>query len=97
MLVKHIWVKLSQLVQQHLIFFLYIVGISRNHKQQQRVAFNMAQEAQTQAFAFAGALDNARDVGHHKRLVVAIAHNAQRGFKGGKGVIGNLRTRTRQR
>ena len=57
----------------------------------------MAQEAQTQAFAFAGTLDNARDVGHHKRLVVAIAHNAQRGFKSGKGVIGNLRTRTRQR
>ncbi len=50
----------------------------------------MAQEAQAQAFALAGALDDAGDVGHHERAVVAVAHDAYLGLHGGEGIVGNL-------
>ena len=57
----------------------------------------MAQEAQSEAFSFCCTLNDAGDVGHDKRLVVAVAHDTQRGLHGGEGVVGNLRTGIAQR
>ena len=42
----------------------------------------MAQEADADALAFVGALDDARDVGHHEGFVVVVADDAQVGLQG---------------
>ena len=97
MLVVQFGVEVVQLVEQHLVLFLDVVGIARHHEEQKRVALDVPQKAQPQAFSFACALDDAGDVGHHKRLMVVIGHDAQRWFEGGEGVVGNLRTCRRER
>ena len=51
----------------------------------------MAQEAQSQAFALAGPLDDAGDVRHDKRFAFAVGHDAQVGLQRGEGIVGNLR------
>ena len=50
----------------------------------------MAQEVVAQADALTGALDQAGDVGADKACALAHRHNAQRGHKGGKVVVGDL-------
>ena len=92
MLVEQFGIKLCQLIQQDLILPFDIIRIARHHKEQQRVTLNMAEESEAEALALRGALDDTRDVGHHKRLVVAIAHDTQRRLHRGKGIVGNLRT-----
>ena len=56
----------------------------------------MAQEAQAQAPTLAGTLDDAGNVGHHKRLLVAVAHNAQRRLHRRERVVRYLRLRIAQ-
>ena len=46
MLVEQFRIKLRQLIQQNLVLPFDIVRIARYHEEQQRVAFNMAEEAQ---------------------------------------------------
>ena len=70
---------------------LDVVGVAGHHEEQQRVALDVAQEAQSEPLTLGGSLDDAWDVGHDERLLVAIAHDAQRGLHGGEGVVGNLR------
>ena len=60
------------------------------HKEQHGVALDVAQEAGAQALALGRALDDAGNVGHHERFVVAVGHHAQVGHEGGEGVVGNL-------
>ena len=48
---------------------------SSAHEKQQRVTLDMPQESQSETFSFGSALDDTGDVGHHKRLVITIAHN----------------------
>ena len=74
MFVEHIGIEVAQLVEQNLILFLYVIGVARHHKKQQRVAFYMAKEAQSESFSFACALDNTRYIGHDKRLIVVVAY-----------------------
>ena len=50
----------------------------------------MAEESQTQSASLCRPLDDAGNVGHHKGTSVAIGHDAERGFEGGEGVVGNL-------
>ena len=50
----------------------------------------MAQKIMTQTNAFAGTLDQAGNVGADKACALAHRHNAQRGHKGGKVVVGDL-------
>ena len=57
----------------------------------------MAQEAQSQSLTLAGTLDDTRNVGHDKRLLVPVSHDAEARLKCGEGVVGYLGTRTRQR
>ena len=57
----------------------------------------MTEEAQAKALALRSALNDTWDISHHKRLTLAIAHDAQRGFHRGKGVVGYLRACIRQR
>ena len=45
MLVEHLWIEVLQLTEQHLIFFLDIIGITRYHEEQERVALNMTEES----------------------------------------------------
>ena len=51
----------------------------------------MAQEAQSQSLTLAGPFDDTGDIGHDKRLAVAVGHDAEVGFEGSKRIIGNLR------
>ena len=75
MFVEHLRIKLTQLVQQNLIFALDVIRIARHHEEQQGVALDMTQEAESESLTLRGSLDDAWDVGHHKRLLVAIAHD----------------------
>ena len=92
MLVEHLRIELLQFVEQNLVFAFDVVRISRHHEQQQRVALDMTEEAETEALTFRGSLDDTRDIGHHERLVVAIAHDAEGGLHRGEGIVGNLGT-----
>ena len=56
----------------------------------------MTKESQTESFTLRGALDDTRDICHHKRLAVTIADDAQRGFHRGERIVSYLRTRIRQ-
>ena len=93
---EHAWflhqvgIESSELIAQNLIFSLDVVGIARYHEQQHSVTLNVTQEAQSQAFTLTGALDDTGDVGHHKRLLTTIAHDAQVGLKSGKWIVSNL-------
>ena len=51
----------------------------------------MAQEAQTESATLARALDDAGNVGHYKRAVAAIVHDAQLRLHGSKRIIGDFR------
>ena len=53
----------------------------------------MAQESEAQAFALAGAFDDAGDVGHDERAVIAVGDDAELGLHGGEGIVGNLGSR----
>ena len=69
-----------------------VFGIARYHEQKQGVTFDVAEEAQTEATAFACTLNDAGNVGHNERFIVSIGYNTQTGLHGGKRIIGNLRT-----
>ena len=51
----------------------------------------MTEEAQTQAPPLAGALDDAGDIRHDERAVVAIAHDAEVRLQRSERIVGNLR------
>ena len=51
----------------------------------------MTEEADADAAAFVGALDDAGNVGHYERTVVPVADDAEIGLQGGEGVIGDFR------
>ena len=93
---EHLGIELLQLVEQDFIFAADVIGVAGNHEEQQRVALDVTKEAQTEAASLAGTLDDAGDVGHDERLVVAIGHDAQRGFHRREGIVGNLRAGIRQ-
>ena len=77
MLVEHLGIEVGKLVEQYLVFLLYVVGITRHHEEQQGVALDVAQETESETFALARSLYNSRDVCHDERLVVMIAHDAE--------------------
>ena len=93
-LVEHLGIELLQFVEQHLVFTLYVIGISGNHEKQKRVSLYMSQEPQSESLTLTCSLDDARYVSHNKRLVVVVGNDAETWLKGGKRIIGNLRTRT---
>ena len=78
-----------------LIFFLYIVGICRDHKEKQGISFDMTKETKSEAFAFTRPFDNTGNIRHDERTVIAIAHNTQIRFEGSKRIIGDLRFSSR--
>ena len=88
--VHEVGIEFLEFAAEHLIVGSNIVGVGGNHKEQHGISLNVAKETQSQAFAFACALDDARYVGHNKRLRVAIAHDAEIGLERGEGVVGNL-------
>ena len=77
MLVEHFRIELTQFIEQDVVFLVDIVGIAGNHKEQQRITLYMPQETQSESLAFGRPFDDARDIGHHERLVVVITHDAQ--------------------
>ena len=58
--------------------------------QQHGAAFDVAEEAVTEAGAFVGAFDQAGDVGYDELLGVAEADDAELGVERGEGVVGDL-------
>ena len=56
----------------------------------------MSQESESESLALTCTLDDSGDISHHKRLVVAICHNAKRGFESGEWIVGYLGACTRQ-
>lgn len=89
-LVEQPFVETSHFVEQDFVFALDVVGVAGYHEEQERVALNVAEESQTQSASLCRPLDDAGNVGHHKGTSVAIGHDAERGFEGGEGVVGNL-------
>ena len=95
LLVEHLGIEVAQFAKQHLIFMLDIICIARYHEKQEGVAFDMTQEAKSQATAFGSAFDDARNVGHHEALSISVRHDTERRFHGGEGIACNLWTSTR--
>ena len=77
MLREHLGIELLQLVEQDFILAADVIGVAGHHEEQQGVALDVTKEAQTEAASLAGTLDEAWNVGHDERLVVAIGHDAQ--------------------
>ena len=50
----------------------------------------MAEEAESETFSRTGSLDDTWDIGHHKRLAVAIGYDTEVRLQGCKRIIGNL-------
>ena len=88
--VEHLRIELAELVEQDVVFLIDIIGIAGYHKEQQGIALNMAEEAQAEALTFGSTFNDAGDISHHERFVVVIAHDAERGFHGGEGIVGYL-------
>ena len=57
---------LSVVSAANLVFLFNIVGIRRNHKQKQRVSFDMAKETESETFPFTGSFNNTGNIGHHE-------------------------------
>lgn len=87
LLVEQFGVVLFQFVQQDAVFFAHVFRVGRDHEQQDRVAFDVTQEARSEPFAGMRPFDDAGDVGHHERLVVAAFDDAQIRFEGRESVI----------
>ena len=95
LLVQHFGVEGAELVQEYVVLLTDVVAVGRHHEQQQGVALDVSQEAQSQSFARTGSFDDAGNVRHHKRFAVAIGHDAQIGFQRCKRIIGDFGLRRR--
>ena len=91
MLVEHLGVETPQLTEQDVVFPGDIFAVGRYGEEEQRVPLDVPQEAEAEAFALAGTLDDAGNVGHDERLVVTIGHDAQAWLHGSERVVGYLR------
>ena len=82
-----------QLVQQHALLLVRIDAVDRrqvDHHAQHSRTFDVPQEAMAEALAFAGALDETRNVGNHV-LGVVVPDHTEIGFQRGERVVGDLR------
>ena len=79
-----------QFIKKNLVALGYVRFVCRYHKQENTVAFNVPEEAHSDAPALVGALNDAGDIGHHEGAVVVVTDYAQVGFQGGESVVGNL-------
>ena len=70
---------------------LRILAACGNEEQEHGVAFNMAQEAQTETFALGSAFDDSGYIRHAERTVVAVGYNAQLRCEGCERIIRYLR------
>ena len=93
---KHAWlvgkvgVESAHLVAEDVVFLFNVVGLGWHHKEEHGIALDVAQEAETEAFALARTLDDTGNVSHHKRLLSAITHDAQVWLKGGERIVGDF-------
>ena len=76
-LYEELWVVFFKLVQEYPVSVAYVVFVRRQHEQQYGIAFNMPEEAHSDALAFVSAFYYAGDVGHDERLVIIIADYAE--------------------
>ena len=88
--VEELWVILGEFAKEYFILMLDVELFAADHEKKDGIAFDMAEEANAEAFAFAGTLDNARNVGDAERVVVAVFDDAEVGYQGGEWVVGNL-------
>ena len=72
--------------EQRLVTCRDVVFFAAYHEEQHRVALDMPEEPRAYALAFVRSFDDAWDVGHHERAVVAVADDAEVGLKGGECV-----------
>ena len=89
-LVEQPFVETSHFVEQDFVFALDVVGVAGYHEEQKRVALDVAEESQSQSTSLGCALDDAGNVGYDEGTSVAVGHDAERGFEGGEGIVGNL-------
>lgn len=96
-LVEQFGVVLVEFIPEDFVFADDLVGAAHalladdgDHKEQHGVAFDVSQEAQADALAFGGALDDAGDVGDDERLEVAVGHHSEVWGEGGEGVVGDF-------
>ena len=90
-LVGKVGVETLQFVAKNFIFAANVVAVGRNHKQQHGIALNVAKETQSQTLSLACTLDDAGNVGHHKRAVVAVANDAKVRLESGEWIVGDFR------
>lgn len=90
LLVEQFGIVLRQFAQQDFVIAPDVVAVGGNHEQQHRIALDMAQEAGAESAALVRPLDDAGNVGHDERFMVADLHDAQIGFERGEGIVGDL-------
>ena len=90
MFVEEFGVVFLEFLQQDVVFLADVHALARDHEEEYGVAFDMAQEPQTESFALRGAFDDAWDVGDAEGLVVVVLHYAEVGCESGEGVVGDF-------
>lgn len=90
LLVEQFRIILGQFAQQDRVILADVVAVGRNHKEEHRIAFDMAQETGSQSLAFVSSFDDARYIGHDERMVIAALDDTQVGFERREGIVGDL-------
>ena len=62
-----------------------------HHEKQHGIPLDMPEETQTDALALMCAFDNARNISHHERLVIVVAHDSEVRFQCGERVVRDFR------
>ena len=71
-----------------------VFGKTVNHEQQRVRTFDVLEELVAEALAFAGAFQEARNVGDHEAVAVRL-HDAEHRFEGGKRIVADFRATAR--
>src|SRR5687768_4081518 len=81
------------LVAQLVEILLPVVGVDGDEERQDPRPLDVAEELEPQSLPLGGAFDDARNVGHHERPVIAQLHDAKVGRERRERVVGDFRRR----
>lgn len=62
--VDELWVEASEFFEEYVVLLCDVVGVGGYHEEQYGVAFDVAEEAESESSSFAGSFDDAGYVGH---------------------------------
>jgi hypothetical protein len=88
--IEQLGVVLRQFVEEGLVLPGDVGRVGREKEEEERVALDVPEEAEAEAFSLTGALDDAGNVGQDKGVLTADVDNAEVGLEGGEGIVGYL-------